>query len=331
MGTNNHGMDDDDLHLWLSQSQSAPSQLLSMNESDLSDLSTSAASVQTNVREIQQIIKQNNTYLTKQNDVLFRLVNDISVHVAEISDKMGIIEKKFCAINRTVKNNKDVISEVQRILERLQTSTRDIKKQAANLNADKIEMRLKTLENKLMTENNSRGKIRSTDNDDKARNSHTDERSRSAITGSGPEDAVSLDKNTLLVHNLPYGMQDEIDINQMLHDALGLELHVKTVIRAPSVNSRAGVLTIELHSSDDLRRVMQSKMKLRNHRRYYDVYIEENDHHRESMIDEKIKMLVESIQCGSSPFFGGNRNLRTRDRYPGRLRNGRYRNNHHQQ
>ena len=71
MGTNNHGMDDDDLHLWLSQSQPAPSQLLSMNESDVSDLSTSAASVQNNVREIQQIIKQNNNYLTKHNDVLF--------------------------------------------------------------------------------------------------------------------------------------------------------------------------------------------------------------------------------------------------------------------
>ena len=95
---------------------------------------------------------------------------------------------------------------MQRILERLQTSTRDIKKQAANLNADKIEMRLKTLENKLMTENSSRGRIRSTDNDDKARNSHTDEKSRSAITISGPEDAVSLDKNTLIVHNLPYWM-----------------------------------------------------------------------------------------------------------------------------
>ena len=194
---------------------------------------------------------------------------------------MGTIEKKFCAINKTVKNNKDVISEVQRILERLQTSTRDIKKQAANLNADKIEMRLKTLENKFMSENNSRGSIRSTDNDGKARNSHTDERSRSAITVSGPEDAVSLDKNTLLVHNLPYGMQDEIDINQMLHGALGLKLHVKTVIRAPSVNSRAGVLTIELHSSDDLRIVMRNRMTLRNHRRYYDVYIEENDPHRE--------------------------------------------------
>ena len=128
--------------------------------------------------------------------------------VAEISDKMGTMEKKFCAINKTVKNNKVVISEVQRILERLQTSTRDIKNQAANLNADKIEMRLKTLENKFMSENNSRGRIRSTDNDDKARNSHTDERSVY-----GPEAAVSLDKNTLLVHNLPYGMQDEIDIN----------------------------------------------------------------------------------------------------------------------
>ena len=157
MGTNNHGMDDDDLYLWLSQTQPAPSQPLSMNESDLSDLSTSAASVQTNVREIQQIIKQNNIYLTKQNDVLFKLVIDISVRVAEISDKMGTMEKKFCAINKTVKNNKDVIGEVQHILESLQfTVYRETKKQAADMKADKIEMRLKTLEIKLMTGNNSR-------------------------------------------------------------------------------------------------------------------------------------------------------------------------------
>ena len=98
MSTTNHGMDNDDFHLWLSQSQPAASQLtVSLDESTVSDLSTSAASVQTNVREIQQIIKQNNNYLIKQNDVLFKLVNDISVHVVEISDKMDNMKKKFRA------------------------------------------------------------------------------------------------------------------------------------------------------------------------------------------------------------------------------------------
>ena len=70
MNTTNHGMDNDDLHLWLSQSQPAASQpTVSLDESTVSDLSTSAASVQAHVREIQQIIKQNNNYLMKQNDV----------------------------------------------------------------------------------------------------------------------------------------------------------------------------------------------------------------------------------------------------------------------
>ena len=46
------------------------------------------------------------------------------------------------------------------------------------------------------------------------------------------------------MYNLPYGMQDGIDVNQLLHDGLGM-LYVKTVTRAPSVNNyRAGVFTM---------------------------------------------------------------------------------------
>ena len=74
------------------------------------------------------------------------------MHVAEISDKMDTMEKKFCAISTTVKNNKDVIGEVQRIVERLQKTTSEIKKRPANNKSEQIEMRLKTLENKLMIE-----------------------------------------------------------------------------------------------------------------------------------------------------------------------------------
>ena len=242
MSTTNHGMDNDDLHLWLSQSQPAASQpTVSLDESTVSDLSTSAASVQTNVREIQQIIKQNNNYLIKQNDVLFKLVNDISVHVAEINDKIDTMEKKFCAISITVKNNKDVIGEVQRIVERLQKTTSEIKKRPSSNKSEQIEMRLKTLEN-------------------------------------------------IIMHNLPYGMQDETDVNAMLHDGLGLKMHVKSATRAPSVNYSAGVPTIDLHSSDDVMNVMRRKWKLRNHHRYYNVYVEEKDPSRDNRIEESLKM-----------------------------------------
>ena len=295
MSTTNHGMDNNDLHLWLSQSQPAASQpTVSLDESTVSDLSTSAASVQTNVREIQQIIKQNNNYLIKQNDVLFKLVNDISVHVAEISDKIDTMEKKFCAISTTVKNNKDVIGEVQRIVERLQKTTSEIKKRPANNKSEQIEMRLKTLENKLMIEKKS---------SDTAKNTN-------AIPT--VSDNVDLNENTLTVHNLPYGMQDETDVNAMLHDGLGLKMHVKSATRAPSVNYRAGVLTIDLHSSDDVMNVMRRKWKLRNHHRYYNVYVEEKDPNRDNRIEESLKMLIDNIQ-----YRNYNRN--------------RYANNHHRQ
>ena len=71
----------------------------------------------------------------------------------------------------------------------------------------------------------------------------------------------------------------------LLHDGLGLQLDVKTVTRAPSVNKKAGVLTIDLNSSDDIIKVMQRKMRLRNHHKYYEVYIEEKDHQGHSMSD----------------------------------------------
>ena len=91
-------------------------------------------------------------------------------------------------------------------------------------------------------------------------------------------------------------MQDETDVNAMLHDGLGLKMHVKSATRAPSVNYRAGVLTIDLHSSDDVMNVMRRKWKLRNHHRYYNVYVEEKDPNRDNRIEETLKMLIDNIQ-----------------------------------
>ena len=325
MNTTNHGMHNDDLHLWLSQSQPAASQpTVSLDESTVSDLSTSAASVQAHVREIQQIIKQNNNYLMKQNDVLFKLVNDISVHVAEISDKMGYMEKNFGAINTTVKNNKDVIGEVQRIVERLQKSNREIKKRVADNKSDQIEVRLKTLEDKFQKEMESRDGISNYNNDASTRSTNT-------VPSTVHVDNTNQHKNIILIYNLPYGMQDRVDVNQLLHDGLGLHLDVKTVTRAPSANNRAGVLTVDLNSRDDVIKVMQSKMRLRNHHTYYEVYIEEKDHHRDSRIEEKFRMLMDNMQYRGYQFSDGNQNIRTHARYTRNGRNGRYRNNHNQQ
>ena len=54
------------------------------------------------------------------------------------------------------------------------------------------------------------------------------------------------------------------------------------------------------------------KWKLRNHHRYYNVYVEEKDPNRDNRIEESLKMLIDNIQ-----YRNYNRN--------------RYANNHHRQ
>ena len=74
------------------------------------------------------------------------------MHVVEISDKMSNMKKEFCAINTTVRNNKYAIGEVQRNVERLQKSNREIMKRVADNKLDQGEIRLQTLEDKFQKE-----------------------------------------------------------------------------------------------------------------------------------------------------------------------------------
>ena len=103
-----HGLDDDDLHLWLSQSQPAPiaEPALQLDESIVDGITASTNNVQMNVREILQIIRNNHNYMTKQNDALFKLVREVSENVSDISEKVSTLERKFCTINKTVKSYK---------------------------------------------------------------------------------------------------------------------------------------------------------------------------------------------------------------------------------
>ena len=110
-------------------------------------------------------------------------------------------------------------------------------------------MQLKTLEDKFQKERASRDGIGNHNVDVSTRSSNTD-------PSTVHVDNMNQHKNTILMYNLPYEMQDGIDVNQLLHDGLGLQLDVKTVTR---VNNRAGVLTIDLNSSDDVIKVMQIK------------------------------------------------------------------------
>ena len=144
-----NGLEDDDLHLWLSQSQTAPTQQ-SMDDTAVSDITSPDNDVQMNVRKILNMIRHNHNYMVKQNDVLFKLVREVSVNVSEINDKIRILEKKFSVIEKAVKHNNNEIVEVQHEVENLEKSVRILKeKQSVSVIADELEIRLKAMENKL--------------------------------------------------------------------------------------------------------------------------------------------------------------------------------------
>ena len=122
-----NSLEDDDLHLWLSQSQTAPTQQ-SMDDTAVSDITSPDNDVQMNVREILNMIRHNQKYMVTQNDVLFKLVREVSVNVSEINDKIRILEKKFSVIEKAVKLNNNEIVEVQHKVENLEKSVRILKK-----------------------------------------------------------------------------------------------------------------------------------------------------------------------------------------------------------
>ena len=95
-----NGLEDDDLHLWLSQSQTAPTQQ-SMDDTAVSHITSPDNDVQMNVREILNMRRHNHNYMVKQNDVLFKLVREVSVNVSEINDKIRILENFFSVIEKS--------------------------------------------------------------------------------------------------------------------------------------------------------------------------------------------------------------------------------------
>ena len=274
-----NGLEDDDLHLWLSQSQTAPTQQ-SMDDTAMSDITSPDNDVQMNVREILNMIRHNHNYMVKQNDVLFKLVREVSVNVSEINDKIRILEKKFSVIEKAVKHNNNGIVEVQHKVENLEKSVRILKgKQSVSVKADELEIRLKAMENKLNQRITERVNI--TDVVAHASTATTDDR-------------------LLLIKNLPYGMKDNKDVVKLIHERMGLEISVKAIQRAPSVYNRAGVLTVELHSKDDKMKILANKSKLRQSIDYYNVYLENTNSAVDMRIEEQIKMLVNNVQNAPS-------------------------------
>ena len=52
----------------------------------------------------------------------------------------------------------------------------------------------------------------------------------------------SVDDKCVIIRNLPFGMRDKEDVQQLLHDGLGLDTNIKSIHREQSVNHQAGVL-----------------------------------------------------------------------------------------
>ena len=214
--------------------------------------------------------------MVKQNDVLFKLVREVSVNVSEINDKIRILEQKFRVIEKAVKHNNNEIVDVQHKVENLEKSIRILKeKQSVSVKADELEIRLRTMKNKLNQRITERVKIT-----DMVANAST----------------ATTDDRLLLIKNLPYGMKDNEDVEKLIHEGMGLGISVKSIQRAPSVYNRAGVLTVELHSKDDKMNILANKSKLHQSIDYYNVYLENTNSAVHMRIEEQIKMLVNNVQ-----------------------------------
>ena len=275
--------EDDDLDLFLSQTQNTQ-----LNESVVSELASSTNNIQVNIARIEQVIKQNHGVFAKQHDVLLNLVSDISVNVAEISDRVNKLEKRQCSMQKTINNNKDMLDEVTTDLEKVKKSIRIVKqKQSQSIKHDEFEERLKIVEAKLMKQE------------------HNDRTS----------DSSNID-TVLYVRNLPYGMKDDDDARSLISDGLGLNSEIRSTHRAPSINHDAGVLTINLASPDEKLKVMANKWKLSNSEKYHHVYIAGEELLVNRRIERKFEMLINNLHGRrSTPAAVYNRTYYNRNRY----------------
>ena len=126
----------------------------------------------------------------------------------------------------------------------------------------------------------------------------------------------SNNDTVIYVRNLPYGMKDDDDARSLISDGLGLNSEIRSTHRAPSINHDAGVLTINLASPDEKRKVMTNKWKLSNSEKYYHVYKAGGELLVNRRIERKFEMLVNNRHGGrSTPPAIYNRTHYNRNRY----------------
>ena len=276
---------DDDLTLYLSQTQNTQ-----LDESAVSDLASSTTNILVNIARIEQVIKQNQGVFSKQHDVLLNLVSDISVNVAEISDRVNKIEKKQCNMQKILSNHKDVLDAVVTDLEKVKKSARIVtQKHSRSINHDQFEERLKIVETKLKK--------------------HELKSAVSAPVNNATEEVF-------IIRNLPYGMRDEDDVQQLIREGLDLNIKINSIHRAPSINHEAGVLTIKVASQDEKLKIITNKWKLSNSDKYYNVYIDEGETPINRRIERKFKMMINNLHDRrAAPTMAYNRTYHNRNRY----------------
>ena len=105
-------------------------------------------------------------------------------------------------------------------------------------------------------------------------------------------------------------------VRSLISDGLGLNSEIRSTHRAPSINHDAGVLTINLASPAEKRKVMTNKWKLSNSEKYYHVYKAGGELLVNRRIERKFEMLVNNRHGGrSTPPAIYNRTYYNRNRY----------------
>ena len=265
--------DDDDLRLFLSQSQDKQP-ALTLDDSMVNDLAATAANMKINISQVESIIRKNKNILVKQNEKVLKLIYDMSVSVDEISERVGTIERKLRVINNTVNTNKDEINHMKTNVHKLQNSVNMMQKRyGSETKQNEYETRLKRIEDKLREENT----IHQT-----SQNNATESQSNNTME----------DEHKIHIKNLRYGQQDEEDVIELVREGLGLDIRPHAVNRAPSVHNNAGIITVTLSSSHDKELIMRNKRKLKYTDRYYNVYIDSTNTQIYRRIENKFKQLI---------------------------------------
>ena len=110
----------------------------------------------------------------------------------------------------------------------------------------------------------------------------------------------AINDRQVYVKNLSFGMKDDDDVEKLIKEGMGLNISVKSLQRAPSINNMAGIVTVEMHSKDDKVKMLRSKSKLRQSMDYFNVFIEDTNSSVQMRIEQKLQMLMINVQNASA-------------------------------